>query len=198
MPVDLCALGPKIQEGYVKSATFYLSKSRIMLSHSSGKSDAIFGIFGNGVASLSSAMVIERTELPELAVLLAADRSLTVARPWARGTIGLGASSPSCFGIALSTKSAWTEPTDSTKMTTGLLLELTSFSSLLGFSVIVEPSDPSALEMLSKKERLIGPEASEMSVPKSCPLARPRMVIEEEAGLSRPRIPLSVTNRDSP
>lgn len=146
-----------------------------------------------------SSVLKDRIELAELGVRLvaAAESSLTVAIPVDSGTIGVGAASPSGLGIVVSTNNAWTDPTDSTKITTGLLLELISFSSLEEASPD-EASPPSDFEMLSKKDRLVGPEASVAMVPKSCPVAIPRILIEEDAGRSTPRMPLSVTKRDSP
>lgn len=177
----------------------YLSRSLTAPSHCKGTSDAIRDSFGNGVVSLSSVLK-DLIELEELGVRLvaAAESSLTVAIPVERGTMGVGAASPSGFGMAVSTNNAWTDPTDSTKITTGLLLELTSLSSLEAEASAEEASPPSDFAIVSKKDRLVGPEASVAIVPKSCPVAIPRIVIEEDAGRSTPRMPLSVTKSDSP
>jgi hypothetical protein len=185
----------------MESFLSYLSRSLTAPSHCKGTSDANRGGFGRGDESLSSEVLIDLIELAELAVRLPAPdgRSFTAAIPVASGTIGVGAASPSGFGIVLSTNSACTDPTDSTNITTGLLLELTSLSSLLARATSPDDNNPpSDLDMLSKNDRLVGPEASVAIVPKSCPVAMPRIVIEDDAGRRTPRMPLSVTKSDSP
>lgn len=109
-------------------------------------------------------------ELLELTVRLVEPMESPLAIPVESGTMGVGAS-PGLVND-LSSSRACTEPTDSTKITTGRLLELTSLNSV---APAVDSDASSALDMLSKKDRFVGPEASVAIVVKSYPEATPRI-----------------------